>query len=287
MIEFIYYKEVVFLKKFEGMLFCTDLDGTLFDSNKAVSKENLDAIEYFKSEGGLFTFVTGREPSTTGEIYSLVKPNAPFGCLNGAGIYDMPNNRYTFSMKLPQDFIELVRCVDKEMPDMGIQLNTEKHIYFNKDNAAMVFFRKITGVPNLYCHYNDVKEAVLKVVFAHMEPAQIEALERLLKSHPLAENFDFIRSELRLFEILPKGASKGFLLEKLAEQLGIERHKTVAVGDYNNDVSMIKAAGIGFAVDNAVPEAKAVADYITVSNNDSAIAVIIEGLDKGIFSCDK
>ena len=169
---------------------------------------------------------------------------------------------------------------------MGIQLNTEKHIYFNKDNAAMVFFRKITGVPNLYCHYNDVKEAVLKVVFAHMEPAQIEALERLLKSHPLAENFDFIRSELRLFEILPKGASKGLLLEQLAEQLGIERHKTVAVGDYNNDVSMIKAAGIGFAVDNAVPEAKAVADYITVSNNDSAIAVIIEGLDKGIFSCD-
>ena len=271
------------MKKFSGMLFCTDLDGTLFCNDKTVSKENLDAIEYFKSEGGLFTFVTGREPSTTGEIYSLVKPNAPFGCLNGAGIYDMPNKRYTFTMTLPDSFLELVRYIDKELPDMGIQLNTEKQVYFNKDNSAMVFFRKITGLPNIHCHYEDVKEPVLKVVFAHEDQAKIEALERLLKSHPLADKFDFIRSELRLFEILPKGASKGFLLEKLAEQLGIDKAKTIAIGDYNNDVSMIAATGIGFAVENAVPEAKAVADYITVNNNQSAIAAVIDGFDKGIY----
>ena len=50
------------MKKFEGCLICTDLDGTLFRSDKTVSKENIDAIEYFKSEGGYFTFVTGRMP---------------------------------------------------------------------------------------------------------------------------------------------------------------------------------------------------------------------------------
>jgi hydroxymethylpyrimidine pyrophosphatase-like HAD family hydrolase len=55
------------------------------------------------------------------------------------------------------------------------------------------------------------------------------------------------------------------------------------VGDYNNDISMIKSAGLGFAVANAVDEVKAVADYVTVSNDDDAIAVIIEDLDKGEF----
>ena len=47
------------MKKFAGVLLCTDLDGTLLDKNQNVSKENLEAIEYFQAEGGYFTFVTG------------------------------------------------------------------------------------------------------------------------------------------------------------------------------------------------------------------------------------
>ena len=86
-----------------------------------------------------------------------------------------------------------------------------------------------------------------------------------------------------LYEILPKGASKGNALYKMSELLGIDIKKTIAVGDYNNDVSMIKAAGVGFAVANAIPEAKAVADFVTVSNNDHSIAAIVDGLDKGMY----
>ena len=69
----------------------------------------------------------------------------------------------------------------------------------------------------------------------------------------------------------------------MAELLGIEKSRTIAVGDYNNDISMIKAAGAGVAVANAIDEAKSVADYITVSNNDHAIAAIVDGLDKGLY----
>ena len=70
------------------------------------------------------------------------------------------------------------------------------------------------------------------------------------------------------------------LKPKMAELLKIDMKNTIAVGDYNNDVSMIKAAGKGFAVENAVPEAKAVAKYITVNNNEHAICSIIEGFDR-------
>ena len=52
------------MKKFEGMLMCTDLDGTLFQTDKTVSEENKEAIEYFKSEGGYFTFITGAFQAT-------------------------------------------------------------------------------------------------------------------------------------------------------------------------------------------------------------------------------
>ena len=55
------------MKKFEGLLFCTDLDGTLYASDGTVPKANLEAIEYFNKNGGKFTFVTGRNhPSGTG-----------------------------------------------------------------------------------------------------------------------------------------------------------------------------------------------------------------------------
>ena len=112
---------------------------------------------------------------------------------------------------------------------------------------------------------------------------QIKELEKLLKSHPKADNFILVSSEPKLYEILPKGVSKGKLLCKMAKLLGIDMGKTIAVGDYYNDVSMIKNAGIGFAVANAVDDAKTVADYITVNNNEHAIAKIIEGLDRGIY----
>lgn len=271
------------MNKFNGLLFCTDLDGTLYSDDKTVSKQNLDAIEYFKAEGGLFTFITGRMPKTSEHIYRLIRPNAPYGCINGGGIYDPRQNRYLWNARLPESFLELVREVDRALPDMGIQFNTEQQIYFNKDNAAMVRFRELTGLPNTGCHFEDVTEPVLKVVFAHNDEAQITALMYLLQCHPLAPDFDFIRSERSLYEILPKGISKGSALCRMATLLGIDIRKTIAAGDYNNDVSMLRQAGLSFAVSNAVAEAKAAADHITVSNNEHAIAAIIDSLDRGML----
>ena len=275
------------MKKFEGMLFCTDLDGTLYASDHTVSKENLDAIEYFKSQGGYFTFITGRVPKTSKAVCDTISPNAPYGCLNGGGIYDPVKEEYLWNTRLPEEMLTLVREVDRRLPDMGIQFSAEKEIYFCKDNSAMAWFRKITGLPMASCHYEQVTEPVLKVVFGHEEESQIQALAALLAAHPLADRFDFIRSERRLYEILPKGMSKGNLLVRLAELLDVPMENTIAVGDYNNDVSMIRQAGRGFAVANAVEEAKAAADYVTVSNDEHAIAAIVEGLEKGLFPLKK
>ncbi len=272
------------MKKFEGMLFCTDLDGTLFDDNKKVSKENVDAIEYFKSNGGLFTFISGRVPQTSEKTCEIIKPNAPYGCINGGGIYDPIKKKYLWNVFLPKEAMELVRAVDKELPEIGIQFNTEKEVYFNKDNPAMVRFRQRTGLSNVYRHFEEVEEPILKVVFAHNDEEQITALKELLNNHPNSNYVNFIRSEFMLYEILPKGVSKGTALKKMTEILNIDASKTIAVGDYYNDVSMLKMAKCGIAVSNAVDDVKMVADYTTVTNNENAIAVIIEALDNGKIS---
>jgi len=74
---------------------------------------------------------------------------------------------------------------------------------------------------------------------------------------------------------------KGSLLKKLAGQLGEKVTHTIAVGDNDNDVSMLEAAQVGIAVANATPAAKQAADLSTVSNQEDAIAHIIDQLDRG------
>ncbi len=266
------------MRLFEGILICTDLDGTLLRRDKSISKENLQAIEYFKSQGGVFTFITGRMPYFVADIYQAVSPNAPFGCINGGGLYDHRTGEYVWTQILPHTVLELVEYADRELPGIGIQVNTFDKIYFATENSAMAHFRKVTGVPNLTRHYRDVSEPLAKIVFGDRDVAKIERLAKLLYAHPNADRFDFIRSEKTLYEILPKGIHKGVALQKLSEYLGISPDKTVAVGDYNNDVGMLRFAKCGVAVANATEEAKAAADYVTVSNEDHAIAKIIEDI---------
>ena len=137
--------------KFEGILFCTDLDGTLYASDKSVSERNLEAIEYFKAEGGAFTFITGRVPKTSTDICRTIKPNVPYGCINGGGIFDHVNNEYLWFMELDKAAVAMADQVARELPDFGIQLNSTKEIYSYRDNQAMVDFRRITGVDDVEC----------------------------------------------------------------------------------------------------------------------------------------
>ena len=106
----------------------------------------------------------------------------------------------------------------------------------------------------------------------------------MLKAHPLANNFDFIRSEKTLFEILPKGISKGTSITKLCKHLNLDVSRTIAIGDYNNDVPMFYEAGVGIAVSNACKDALKAADFVTVSNEEHAIAKVICDLENGKYS---
>ena len=266
---------------FDGTLICTDLDGTLYRNDKSVSAENLRAIEFFKSEGGYFTFITGRMPYYAGKALGVICPNAPFGCINGGGVFDHINGDYVWRVELPREALELVTYIDENFPKVGIQISTLYKTYFYKDNDAMLQFREFTGLPNLRSHYRDVSEAMGKILFSTFDEEEIKGVARALSQHPLAEKFSFIRSQKSLFEILPGGISKGCALTKLTEYLGDKVNCTVAVGDYYNDVSMLKSADIGVAVSNACPEALAAADVVTVSNEQDALARIIYDIRDG------
>ena len=92
----------------------------------------------------------------------------------------------------------------------------------------------------------------------------------------LGKNFSVYRSDPYFLEILPKGIDKAQSLERLSGYLGISREKMIACGDGYNDLSMIRYAGLGVAMENAVLSLRKEADYITSSNNDDGVAEVIE-----------
>jgi Cof subfamily protein (haloacid dehalogenase superfamily) len=275
------------MKKFDKFLICTDLDGTLLCRDKTVSRENLEAIEYFKQNGGIFTFVTGRMPYMSRQFYDAVKPNSPIGCINGAGVYDFERGQYLYRRELERESLELVEHVHQHMTDMGIHVNTFFAGYFCQDNDGTEYYRKRSGAEHLVCRLEDIDEPIAKVLFMDTCEENFCTLDAVLRSHPLYDRFDYVRSDRILFELIPKGIGKGDALLRLADAHGIPQENTVAIGDYNNDIDMIKKAGLGVAVENATPDVLEVADLVTVSNENHAIARVIEYLEAHVIRKNK
>ena len=266
--------------KFDGILLCTDLDDTLLTTDKHVSAENTRAIEYFKSEGGLFTFVTGRVPMGARLILEYVHPNAPIVCFNGAAIYDFRDEKMLWSRSLEDEAIKVVEYIDNLFDFAGIEVCTDDKIYFCRTNRVVEEHQMLEKLPDNFLNYHDIPERWKKVLFM-AETDELGLIKDAIATSPFADKYTFVQSSPWYYELLPKNASKGEGLIHLADLLGIDRSRTIGVGDNENDLMMIKMAGKGIAVANAIDEVKQAADYITVDNNSHAIAAVIKSIENG------
>lgn len=266
--------------KFDGLLLCTDLDDTLLTTDKKVSEENKKAIEYFKSEGGLFTFTTGRVPAGASLMLKYARPNAPMVCFNGAGIYDFEHDKLLWSHVLDEEAHRAVEYMDKMFDFIGIEVCTAKSTYFCRINKVLEKQKAFENLPDNYIDYRDIEEDWIKVLFM-VEAEHMTAIRAAVAKSPFANSYTFVQSSPWYYELLPKGASKGEGLMVLADLLGVDRNKTIAVGDNENDLMMVKTAKVGCAVENAVSDVKNAADYITKDNNSSAVADVIGAIENG------
>ena len=195
--------------KFDGILICTDLDGTLLKSDKSISEEVKKKIEYFMSEGGYFTVMTGRAPQTTRKIADEIKINCPYGCTNGGGLYDHYEEKYVRVTHLADGYKEIVKYAEEHIDGIGYQVTCEDSMYFCRENEAMERYRERTGAKYIKGCLDDIEKGVVKVVFGDMDSERMNRIEDMVKSRPNAEKFDFVRTEKTLFEILPKDVNKG------------------------------------------------------------------------------
>lgn len=266
------------MKKYEGILLCTDLDDTILTSDKTISDKNIEAIKYFMNEGGLFTFATGRVPKGVQPILKYIVPNAPMVCFNGGCIYDIQKEKELWASELTSEAIDVVDYVTSLHPSCGVEVCGKDKIYFCIRNRIVDEHQRLEHFPDNDMNYKDIPEAWRKVLFM-VEADEVETIRNIISQSQYADSFSYVKSSPWYYEILPKGNTKGEGLLRLASMLNIKPENTIGMGDNENDIDLIQKAGTGVAVSNAVKLIKDAADIITRNdNNNDAVAELIYSL---------
>jgi len=265
-------------------LIAIDIDGTLINEQQKITTPVFEAVRKVVQSGSQIVLCTGR----------------PF-----PGAED-----YMKELELNQkgDFIinyhgALVQRTDTGEVVIDHQLDADDlHKWYD---FAQKYNSNFQGVRNdgVYTDQTDFNFEGLIEPFYNQMPLHIRPLEELtehsyskfimsdaedivqnLEDHvPVAfrEDYTVLRSQAMSLEVLNKNASKGQSLKELADHLEIPRERVMAIGDSGNDIDMVDYAGLGVAMDNAVPAVKNVADVITGSNEKNGVATAI---DRYLFS---
>lgn len=250
--------------KYSGVLICSDFDGTIYCSGK-ISENNILAIKYFCANGGRFTLATGRYPSSAQEMAAGITFTTPIIAMNGALIYDPVERKICDEHFIPEKFMGTLAGMIRDNDGM------DSYCLYYRDGSCDVK----PGAGN-DLRIPDGRTPLYKVIFYSVPGADAanNLKERLCTA--AGDGLSVTRSWVRGIEVQSREATKGNAALWLKRRLGAEL--LVCVGDYENDISMIRAADIGYAVGNGSEELKKEADRVTVAASEDVLAHIIDEL---------
>jgi len=219
---------------------------------------------------------TGRIPLTIPSVLDKYI-SIPVVCQNGSAIYDVHTKKYVMYKEIDDKARKITKEIADKFPFVGIEFYRLYDIAFIKENAATNRHIKLEKIPcatHLDCEIDEVEGPVIKILFAQ-EKDENDILDKAYENSEYQKEYKLLKSHEWYYEILRKDISKGTALKQLCDLTGFDLKNVITAGDNDNDIAMIKASGLGYAVENATENLKKVADRITRNNNCSAIADII------------
>ncbi|SHK20059.1 hypothetical protein SAMN02745163_03415 [Clostridium cavendishii DSM 21758] len=265
-------------------LICIDMDGTLLSNAHDVSEENRLALKKATEKGVKIAITTGRLFTSASHYSNIIGVKAPIISSNGAYIREKDREEVIYKSTLSKEQMFKIYEVTKKY-GLLTYFNTcdtviseikipETHAYkiSNRELPEDVRIKFVEGrdFPEIFEEYEG---KILKAIAIENEdkPKLQQAKEEISKYKDL----EVVSSWDNNFEVMAAGTSKGKAAERLAEMLGIKREEVICVGDSENDISMIKYAGLGVAMGNAMDIVKEAADYVTDTNVNSGVAKMI------------
>ena len=278
-------------------LIATDMDGTLLNAAHEISQENQEAIKFAQEHGITVVIATGRAFYEANTPVAETDLKVPYICLNGAEVRDETFNIMSTS-HLNHSLVSKITSTLKEK-DIYYQVYTNRGIYTENPQRDLEIYIDIAERAGQKADVEKIENSIqkridngtLKIVdnYDKIEDIPGELIMKILAFDSDLEKIDLVGQELAQspnlavssssrgnLEITHSDAQKGIALSTIAKQLGIDLKDIMALGDNLNDVSMLERVGYSVAMDNAAPEVKTVAKYVTDSNENSGVGKAIK-----------
>lgn len=278
----------------EIKLLALDLDGTLLGTDSRVSKENAHALHLAQQAGVQVALCTGRNLTETRAFNAQLDASADWALVaNGAAVL-----RFSDGAQISFDGLDRAMCetVLDVCAQFGVDpcLYTAKNLYYGHE--FLLFLQEIrrrgrVSLDEAAEGYEFIADAaqwrnvleredgrVAKAILHHLDPAVVDQMTQALDRTGLFELAPSVMfgGELKNVEINRKGVHKGRALRQLAAHLGFGMDAVMAVGDSDNDLTMLQMAGLGVAMANAAPHIRAAADAVTLDNASNGVAAAVK-----------
>ncbi|MFD1990701.1 Cof-type HAD-IIB family hydrolase [Paenibacillus nicotianae] len=258
----------------------SDLDGTLLDANQRISPYIQQRIRAFTANGGHFTLATGRSLISVQPFIELLHLTNPIILYNGAKIYDPLQACF-----LEEKFLSLshVQWIFNHYYNIRQPFDLDLLLFYQEQ----IYCTRIT--PKIQRWIDKEQVEVQVVTLASLEQVASQITKMMLLGEPESltlfqlqiEMLNTVKSEQDILEILPFGTSKGTALQQLITMTGSQHDEFLTVGDHLNDIEMIQLTRHGVAMQNAHPELKHVANWITAkTNNEDALIEVIDYVEQ-------
>ena len=268
---------------FDGCLLASDIDGTLL-SGDLLPQKNIEKIEYFISEGGAFALATGRTAGAVSSVTSKIKNLSPSIVANGSVIYDFEDDIALYEQFVPKQDCYIVKEVLDKCNTVGIEIHSGKKVLVVNCNQETIDHERYENLDAILINYNEALNynwnKVLYLFSNNDEAKKVkEIVANCEHSSQFVDTTATIDGRRRYYyEHVPKNISKATTLKVLCEKLNIKKGCCYAIGDYYNDLEMIKTADIGAALIDSPDEVKAVATTLACEAKNGAVADFIDYL---------
>ena len=266
-------------------LIALDLDGTMLTDDKQISPRTYAALERAAAQGHYIVPATGRALHALPDVVKALSFVRYAITINGACVSDTRTGEKLLRCEIDRgraleimEFSKSYDCMyDCYWNDSGWTERAflERIAYYNEDEAVRrLILQTRRGVDDLLRMVREQMQTVQKVQLCFRRVTERDtAWTDIVTAFPDIVATSSFRNNL---ELNHRMATKGNALRMLARELGIPREDTVAFGDSSNDLSMLRAAGVGVAMGNSVEAVKAVCGTVTDTNENDGVAVYLE-----------